>query len=107
MTSSARDLRYGRRGGRWADGDAGELDQVLDAFAAARRAAGDDWPKPQDRTAHLRPTTNEGWQGLARMATARRAAGLDLTTLDREALDMYPDPPSGVLGPVPARVVAA
>lgn len=103
---TARDVRYGRRGGRWADGDAGSLDEVLDAFAAARRSAGDRWPKPQDRTAHLRPTSNEGWQGLARMALARRAAGLDLAPLDLEALDMYPDPPSGVLGPIPARCAA-
>lgn len=97
---TARDIRYGRRGGRWADGDAGSLDEVLDAFAAARRSMGDDWPQPQDRTARLRPTTTEGWEGRARMAEARRAAGLELNDLDREALDMVPDPPSGVLGPI-------
>lgn len=106
MTSSARDLRYGRRGGRWASDETGELDEVLDAIDAARRAKGDDWPKPHDRTARLRPETTVEWQGLARQALARDAAGVALSDLDREALDMYPNPPSGVFGPVPARSAA-
>lgn len=122
MTSSARDLRYGRRGGRWADSEAGT--DMAASFARTRdyyqrldrddplpdRTAEDGtvvpqrrWPTVHDRTARLRPTTTAEWQGLARQALARQAAGVPLTALDVEALDMYPDPPSGVLGPVPAR----
>ena len=103
---TARDLRYGRRGGRWASDETGKLDEVLAAIDAARRAKGDEWPQPHDRTARLRPSTSEGWQGRARMAAARRAAGLDLNDLDLEALAMWPDPPSGVLGPIPAGCAA-
>jgi hypothetical protein len=37
------------------------------------------------------PETLEGvWQGAARMACARRAAGLSLSAIDRQALDRYP-----------------
>lgn len=38
MTSSARDLRYGRRGGRWAEGWSDE-DEAR--YQAAKAAAGD------------------------------------------------------------------
>lgn len=34
----------------------------------------------------------EVWQGQARMAAARRAAGVSLSALDLQALDRYPDP---------------
>ncbi|MBP7594326.1 MAG: hypothetical protein KA755_01605 [Candidatus Microthrix sp.] len=107
MTSSARDLRYGRRGGRWATSENGHLDEVLATFAAARRSEGDDWPKLQNDTDRLRPSTTEEWQGLARQARARDLAGVELTALDREALEMYPNPPSGLLGPPADRVAAA
>jgi hypothetical protein len=39
--------------------------------------------------------TDEQWEGRARMADARRHAGLDLDSVDREALTRYPDPPAG------------
>ena len=37
--------------------------------------------------------TPEHWAGRARMAAARRHAGIELDPVDRQALARYPDPP--------------
>lgn len=91
MTENARrDIVYGRRGGRWAPPAA---DDALTAIAAARHAAGPDWPTLTD-DAHLwRPTTVASWQGLARHSHVRQTLNLPLTDLDLEALTLYPNPP--------------
>lgn len=121
-STAARDLRYGRRGGRWADPDRTDATETARIFANLReknhRLDRDDplpgrdrtdgqpgtvpvrrWPDPTDWQANNRPETVDEWQGRARMAAARRAAGLDLDEVDLEALEMWPDPPSGLLGP--------
>lgn len=120
MTSSARDLRYSRRGGRWADPGRTDADELLTLFADLReknrrldrtdplpeRARTDGqagtvpvkrWPDPPDWQANNRPSTVEEWEGAARMAKARDRAGIPLNGLDREALDRCPNPPSGLL----------
>lgn len=38
------------------------------------------------------PATEEEWEGAARMAAARQAAGLPWTQRDHAAIDRYPDP---------------
>lgn len=50
---SARDIRYGRRGGRWADPEAGRL---LDAVTGAR-AASDRQPVDADASVLFHPST--------------------------------------------------
>ena len=62
----------------------------LAAIAKARRAAGDRWPDAGPVEVD-RPATEVDWLGRSRMAHARRAAGLPLGLVDREALDLYPD----------------
>lgn len=103
--TAARDLRYGRRGGRWADNDAGQdlaawmdrtrthhrhLDRTEPRADGTKR-----WPDRHDAAARLRPTTTAEWEGAARMAKARRPE--DRNALDREALERVPNPPSGLL----------
>lgn len=75
---TARDIHYGRRGGRWAEADTGRL---ADELAAAREAA-DDWPETV--AAGWRPSTWEDWSGRARMAAAKADAGGVLDALDVE-----------------------
>lgn len=119
-SSSVRDLYYGRQGGRWADGGRTDAEETAQLFFNLReknqRLDRDDplpnrdrtdgqpgtvvvkrWPSPIDWRANLRPTTPEGWVGIARMAKARHLAGIQLDDLDREALSVCPDPPSGLL----------
>jgi hypothetical protein len=44
----------------------------------------------------------EQWEGRARMAEARRHAGLELDQIDTEALRRYPAPPTSC-APIPTR----
>lgn len=96
MTTSTADLRYGRRGGRWAPQPAAaparpakprtvgtydwrhrsHPDVIADDRARQRGGA----PDPADHA--------EVWAGRARMASARRAAGVHLDEADRLALDL-------------------
>ena len=93
---TARDIHYGRRGGRWAEADTGRL---ADELAAARDAA-DDWPETV--AAGWRPSTWEDWSGRARMAAAKADAGGVLDVLDVEALARVTEPPSCFVdGPFP------
>ena len=103
---AARDLRYGRRAGRWGNEWTGRVAELLAALDRDRTRAREldrtdplpdgskRWPDRHDFEARNRPTTREQWQGLARMAKARHAAGLPLSDLDAEALDRHPKPAS-------------
>jgi hypothetical protein len=112
MTTAA-DIRFGRRGGRWADPDAG---RHRHAITTALPQAHADPGKGKDRTTcavcgrwftyrtgrkaastppaicghiHCRARHTwgpEDWAGRARMAAARIAAGRPLDDLDHEAL---------------------
>ena len=113
---AARDLRYGRRGGRWADRGTGQLLAELRLLRNRARAAG-EWPEPVDHARLFHPDTiaaarahdrdcpvarhrkgerctavvdradlAEVWAGRARMARARHAAGRPLSLVDLEAL---------------------
>lgn len=54
------------------------------------------WPgqtaKPRDDGVHV-PGLGTPWEGAARMAAARRDAGLELNAVDREALERHPIEP--------------
>lgn len=89
---TARDIHYGRRGGRWAEADTGRLANEL---AAAREAA-EDWP--DSAADSWRPQSREDWEGRARMAAAKADAGGALDALDVEALARIPEPPSCFAG---------
>lgn len=101
MTSSARDARYGRRGGKW-DEAAGKAAELQAATAAHRRRSTcpDRHPGrcglcyPYDPTRRdLNLDDPDVAAGLARMAHARQAAGRIVTGLDaRQALAEHPDP---------------
>lgn len=108
---SARDARYGRRGGRWASEGAGHLAEELSATLADWRARGG---RMVDRSQLFHPETiakgrahdrdcshrsnepcpaqpdpddlDDVWAGRIRMARARAAAGQPLDRVDREAL---------------------
>lgn len=105
--SAASDLQWGRQGGRV--GDFGRADEMLADIARARRTAGTDWPTHPDhqpvgeprcdscrtvttildpigRGRHCGTCAPTVWAGLARMADARRHAGLDLDRWDHRAL---------------------
>jgi hypothetical protein len=112
---TARDIRYGRRGGRWANPGNSLHAQALAGALAASRAG----RRPVDlavgvlfhpeaiarQRAHQRGCTHgpdtrcpavpdpgdlaELWAGRARMATARLTAGQPLDRLDRHALDLH------------------
>lgn len=90
---AARDLRYGRRGGRWASSATGKTDEILATFARLRNDPSVDWP---DRTAAgpSTPSTPEEWNGRARIAQALVDAGSPLTPTDAEALSRVPNPTS-------------
>lgn len=51
MTSSARDLRYGRRGGRWAEGWSDEDEARYQAAKAAAGDTTDETPVDDDQPA--------------------------------------------------------
>lgn len=112
---TARDIRYGRQGGRWAtdipampDYDHRAFDPAslirdpdLRARSAAHAALASKPARllcPANESRHVadctcRPTseqTADEWSGQARMARARKAAGVRLTALDLQALDRYP-----------------
>lgn len=118
---AARDLRYGRRGGRWADDGTGYLLDELAAHREAHQRRHDDepcdqghidkgrapycpWCHPElhdtalDGPGAVRPDTDDGWVGRARMAAAKHAAGGTLTDLEAEALRMHPEPARIAIG---------
>lgn len=47
---------------------------------------------------HDGPQGGMSWEGRARMALARQAAGLSMSQLDRDAIERYPRPCSGITG---------
>ena len=73
-------------------------DEAREARAALQRA---EERKRLERDAHERglggmvPGSGLSWAGLARMAHARRAAGVELDTNDRLAIEKFPECPSG------------
>lgn len=108
---SARDARYGRRGGRWASEGAGHLAGELSQALAEWRAGGGRMVDRSERShpdtiatarAHDRGCSHRSdepclarpdpddlddvWAGRARMARARAAADRPLDRTDREAL---------------------
>lgn len=113
--NAARDLRYGRRAGRWANNGAGKLLAELRLLRNRLKTTG-DWPQPVDLTRLFHPDTiatarahdhhctgrhrkdeacpakadpedlDAIWAGRARMALARHAAGQPLSMLDLEAI---------------------
>ena len=107
---TARDIVYGRRGGRWADTNTAVLGDQLDE---ERRRSGSSWGR-NDRPCSIcgrlpddHPTCRacgspeehhdleECWANRARLAAAKVDAGYVPNPVDVEALDRYPDPPSG------------
>jgi len=115
------DKRYGRQGGRWLpdkpprampEGAAAVRPADLSPLALfhpltiARSLAHRDKARqvscpadgPNGHVADCRcgppeDVLAEVWQGAARMAKARRDAGVVLSAIDLQALDRYPDPP--------------
>jgi hypothetical protein len=117
---TARDILYGRGGGRWQDTARPIPDSYeprpqdlspLTLFhpqTRARNIAHRDRPRVErmascpaagkgghvdDCTCEPDPAVLEDlWRGAARMAKARRDAGESLSATDRQALDRYPTP---------------
>jgi hypothetical protein len=119
VTSAARDIRYGRRGGGWVDHRPSQRLAELRVIQANAKAAGRS-PAPVDRARLFHPDTiaaarahhrdcrgphrtgepcpaqpgpvelAEIRAGRARTAAARRAAGVPLDALDVEALGRSP-----------------
>lgn len=108
---TARDIRYGRQGGRWADPPSTAVDKPRKGGAVDTSQRSHPYNIARDRahTAGLQPcparkdaanaacTCQPGdadleavWRGRARMAAARQAAGTMLDAIDRQALDRYP-----------------
>jgi hypothetical protein len=87
VTGKARDVLYGRQGGGWLPDK------------PARPVPEGHERTPVDLTDRFRPETDDDWEGKARMAKARQAAGASLSAVDLQALDRYPDPP--MLGATP------
>ena len=63
---------------------------------ARRRWEADSARSVEEGGGGLVPGTRTEWQGLARMAHARRAAGVRLDDRDRHALELYPTPDDAV-----------
>lgn len=100
---TARDVVYGRRGGGWAAKPRTTPAKPVKARKAAEHepcaACGTAVTIPTPRPDTWRPCcghlhcrarttwTHVHWEGRARMADARLAAGVGLTGLDSEALD--------------------
>lgn len=103
---AARDLRYGRQGGRWlppgvTPGTAvADLDRLRRRHRAAHREnpeAVKPWPDASSAPDLGNPDNaacGMTWEGLARMAHARWAAGAELTAHDLEAIRRHPLAPS-------------
>jgi hypothetical protein len=119
----ATDTRYGRRGGGWVpDGH----DPLAPKTPAAPKPPTKSEAEEEARKARQRaevaaferehglvpgtavhrgdgpgggPTGGTSWEGLARMAHARRSAGSSLTELDQQALERHPTRP-----PLPVEV---
>lgn len=118
MTSTARDIRYGRRGGGWAEAPVdlpddlpprkgGHVDMAAlfhpetiartrahadpDTRTLHRCATRDDPDAACDCPPHLGQLDNV-WAGRARMAAARRDAGMPLDQADRHALTRTENP---------------
>ena len=118
---TARDIRYGRQGGRWAS----DAPRPMPEDYVSPRRAGNWWLTParyhpeilaRERehrrpgrqqscaadgpTAHVTDCTceppadvlQEEWEGAARMARARAATGAVPSAIDRQALDRIPSP---------------
>lgn len=94
--AAARDTRYGRRGGGWAEPGTGtgsdlvsELDHIRTrAIEAHRRNPGKNPPWPDTyATSDRGPKTDAEWEGRARMARARNHVGALLDSIDRQALE--------------------
>ncbi|MGC4050635.1 MAG: hypothetical protein QM757_14765 [Paludibaculum sp.] len=108
-------MHYGRRGGGWADQAPGAGLAVLADDRARREAAppDDQYAATKCRVCgltygehtgrmceacrlpiehHHNGDTTPCWEGLARMAAAKRHAGLELGDVDRQALTRVPHP---------------
>lgn len=103
--AAARDARYGRRGGGWADPDAGNGAAYLDAMRdrqgghlktdEARQLAAEAAEVDRRRGDAYVPGWAILWADYARLAAARRDAGVELTARDLEALERHPQPVDG------------
>jgi hypothetical protein len=107
---TARDVRYGRQGGRWAPPPSTAVDKPRrggpvdtsnrshpDVIARDRAHRDGDQVCPARKDAQAACTCKPDpadlaavWQGRARMAAARRQARVMLDAVDRQALDRYP-----------------
>jgi hypothetical protein len=118
--SAARDIVYGRRGGRWVTHHPGRLLAEIQTLITRARAEGREPPDlsrlfhpdsiaatraharqcdarthPVGEACRARPDLNDLaaiWASRARMAGARRAAGQSFDDLDRQALARLDDP---------------
>lgn len=92
---TAGDVRYGRQGGGWVASGFTPGDGVADIDKIRRRtkkahktdaAKNPPWPDLEKISRTFTPTSDEEWEGRARMARARLAAGVPLDAIDDEAL---------------------
>lgn len=99
----ALDIMWGRQGGRRAAGTAGQALQDI-ALLRKRGLQQGSWPSQLEAERcpicrrpfgdHEPGREQEEWEGRARMAMARLAAGSPLDGVDHMALDRCPEPPS-------------
>lgn len=107
-SAAARDLVYGRRGGRWAPSTAAprSAKPAPDKSAQECKVCGARYdvhvdPCPlcgRDTLHHDEHDLENEVQARARMATARQAAGLELSELDEWALAEWAGHPLGRVG---------
>lgn len=110
---AARDLIYGRRGGRWAPAstaaawDGSRMNDMGEEYGDREcRDCGRPYREHvnrcrlcgRDELHHAEGDLDGEVQARARMATARRAAGLPLSELDEWALAEWGDQPLGRVG---------
>lgn len=88
---SARDIRYGRRGGRWAAPEAGRL---LDAVTGARTAASDRQPVDADASVLFHPNTIARHRAHERRRPGSCAKDKAASKADRRSVECScrPDP---------------